>query len=69
MGCVAIGLTNSAFRLIGPLYAKEAGLGVTGIALFVSAGIVGGAVVSYRQIMEILASESSSGSGAGNGSD
>jgi ATP synthase protein I len=32
-------------------------------------GIVGGAVVSYRQIMEILASEPSSGSGAGNGSD
>lgn len=45
LGSVSIGLTNSAFRLIGPLYAKEAGLGVTGIALFVSAGIVGGAVL------------------------
>ena len=32
-------------------------------------GIVGGAVVSYRQIMEILTSESSSGSGDGHGSD
>lgn len=47
MGCVTIGLTNSAFRLIGPLYAREIGLGVTGIALFVSAGIIGGATLQY----------------------
>ena len=47
MGCVTIGLTNSAFRLIGPLYAREIGLGVTGIALFVSAGIIGGAALQY----------------------
>lgn len=47
MGCLAIGLTNSAFRMIGPLYAKEIGLDVTGIALFVSAGIVGGAVMNF----------------------
>jgi MFS family permease len=47
IGCITIGLTNSAFRLIGPLYAREIGLGVTGIALFVSAGIVGGAVLQY----------------------
>ncbi|HSM42336.1 MAG TPA: MFS transporter [Afifellaceae bacterium] len=47
IGCVTIGLTNSAFRLIGPLYAREIGLGVTGIALFVSAGIVGGAILQY----------------------
>ncbi len=47
IGCVTIGLTNSAFRLIGPLYAREIGLGVTGIALFVSAGIVGGATLQY----------------------
>jgi MFS family permease len=47
IGCVTIGLTNSAFRLIGPLYAREIGLGVTGIALFVSAGIVGGAVLQF----------------------
>jgi hypothetical protein len=32
-------------------------------------GIVGGAVVSYRQIMEILATESSPGSGDGHGND
>ena len=47
LGCITIGLTNSAFRLIGPLYAREIGLGVTGIALFVSAGIIGGAVLQY----------------------
>jgi len=47
MGCVTIGLTNSAFRLIGPLYAREIGLGVTGIALFVSAGIIGGATLQF----------------------
>ena len=47
LGCVTIGLTNSAFRLIGPLFAREIGLGVTGIALFVSAGIIGGAVLQY----------------------
>ncbi len=44
MGCVAIGLTNSAFRLIGPLFAKESGLNVSGIAFFITAGIVGAAV-------------------------
>ncbi len=47
LGCVTIGLTNSAFRLIGPLYAREIGLGVGGIALFVSAGIIGGAVLQF----------------------
>ena len=47
LGCVTIGLTNSAFRLIGPLYAREIGLGVTGIAMFVSAGIIGGATLQY----------------------
>ena len=32
-------------------------------------GIIGGGVVSYRQIMEILASDSSSDPGDGHGSD
>ena len=47
VGCLTIGLTNSAFRLIGPLYAGEMGLDVTGIAIFMSAGIVGGAVLQF----------------------
>lgn len=46
-GCLAIGLTNSAFRLIGPLYAEKMGLDVSGVALFISAGIVGGAALQF----------------------
>ncbi|MCG8559195.1 MAG: MFS transporter [Hyphomicrobiales bacterium] len=44
-GCLALGLTNSAFRLIGPLYGELMGLGIAGVALFVSASIVGGAAL------------------------
>lgn len=47
IGCVAVGLTNSAFRLVGPLYAEAIGLPITSIAAFMSAGIVGGAVLQY----------------------
>ncbi len=45
LGCITIGLTNSAFRLIGPLYGQEMGLDLSGVALFMSAGILGGAVL------------------------
>jgi MFS family permease len=47
LGCITIGLTNSAFRLIGPLYASEVGMTEAQVALFISAGIVGGAVLQY----------------------
>lgn len=47
IGCVAIGGTNSAFRLIGPIYAQDIGLSITSVATFMSAGIVGGAVLQY----------------------
>ena len=46
-GCVAIGLTNSAFRFVGPLYATEVGLDLADVATFISLGVVGGAVVQY----------------------
>ena len=46
-GCIAIGLTNSTFRFIGPLYAEEIGLNITNIATFISLGVVGGAVLQY----------------------
>lgn len=46
-GCLTLGLTNSAFRLIGPLYADAMGLDTAGVALFLSAGIVGGAVLQF----------------------
>ncbi len=47
VGCISIGLTNSSFRLVGPLYAQEIGLSLTSVASFMSAGIVGGAVLQY----------------------
>ncbi|MBB3064729.1 MFS transporter [Limibacillus halophilus] len=47
IGCVTIGLTNSAFRMVGPLYAQEMGLAVAQVATFMSLGIVGGAVTQY----------------------
>lgn len=47
IGCFAIGLTNSAFRLVGPLYGTQVGLDVSGVAIFMSAGIIGGAVLLY----------------------
>jgi len=45
IGVLSIGLTNSAFRIIGPLYAGEVGFDVLQIALFMSAGILGGAIM------------------------
>ncbi|MBB4302189.1 MFS family permease [Rhodobium orientis] len=45
--CVTIGLTNGAFRLVGPLYARDIGLDLSGIAFFMAAGIFGGSVLQY----------------------
>lgn len=47
VGAFAIGLTNSAFRLVGPVYATSVGLDVAGVALFISAGIFGGSILQY----------------------
>lgn len=47
VGCFAVGLTNSAVRLVGPLYATGMGLDITGVALFTSIGIIGGAIAQY----------------------
>ncbi|UWQ22122.1 MFS transporter [Jannaschia sp. W003] len=45
LGALSIGLTTSAFRLIGPLYGVELGFDTAQVALFMNAGIVGGAVL------------------------
>lgn len=45
VGCFAVGLTNSAFRTVGPLYANDIGLGISGMAFFMSCGIAGGAIL------------------------
>lgn len=47
IGCVAIGMTNAPFRLIGPLYAESIGLPLASVATFMSAGILGGALLQY----------------------
>jgi MFS family permease len=47
IGCLAIGLTTSSFRLVGPLYAQYIGLSVNDVAMFISAGVIGGAVLQY----------------------
>lgn len=47
ISCIAIGLTNATFRMIGPIYAQSIGLPLTAIATFMGAGILGGAVLQY----------------------
>lgn len=47
LSCLTIGLTNAAFRLVGPVYAEESGLSIADVATFMSAGILGGAVLQY----------------------
>ncbi|MDD9908739.1 MAG: MFS transporter [Ahrensia sp.] len=47
LGCIAIGMTNSAFRFVGPLYAQDVGLSLASVATFISLGVVGGAVLQY----------------------
>lgn len=47
IGCIAIGLTGATFRLVSPVYAQAIGMSVTSVATFMSAGILGGAVLQY----------------------
>lgn len=47
IGCVAVGLTNSAFRSLSPVYAEQIGMSVTDVVTFVSIGIIGGALMQY----------------------
>ena len=44
---LAIGLTNSAFRLIGPIYGVEIGLDTQSVIIFMTLGIIGGAILQY----------------------
>ena len=46
-GCITLGLTNGAFRTVGPVYAGAMGLTVDQVALFMSLGIAGGALLQY----------------------
>jgi len=47
IGCIVVGLTNSTFRSLGPIYAEGIGLTITAVVTFMSAGIIGGVVLQY----------------------
>jgi MFS family permease len=47
IGCIAVGMTNSAFRTLSPIYAQDIGMSVADVATFVSMSIIGGALVQY----------------------
>lgn len=47
IGCIAVGITNSAFRTLSPVYAEQIGMSVADVVTFVSVGIVGGAIIQY----------------------
>ncbi|HHZ11053.1 MAG TPA: MFS transporter, partial [Rhizobiales bacterium] len=47
IACIAVGVTNSAFRTLSPVYAENVGMSVTDVVTFVSVGIVGGAFIQY----------------------
>ena len=44
IGVLASGMTNAAFRMVGPVYAIEIGLSAKLIAIFLSIGVLGGAI-------------------------
>ncbi len=47
IGCIAVGVTNSAFRTLSPVYAEEIGMSVADVVTFVSVSIIGGAIIQY----------------------
>ncbi|MDT8343160.1 MAG: MFS transporter [Thermohalobaculum sp.] len=47
MGVIVAAMTGSSFRMIGPLYGFEKGLGQGQIAIFLSAAILGGVAAQY----------------------
>jgi MFS family permease len=47
IGCIFVGVTNSAFRTLSPVYAEQLGMSVTDVVTFMSVSIIGGAVIQY----------------------
>ena len=47
IACIAVGMTNSAFRTLSPVYAEAIGMTVSDVVIFVSVGIIGGAFIQY----------------------
>jgi MFS family permease len=46
-GCFFVGLSNGAFAGLAPVFATRQGLSITGVALFMSVAVVGGALAQY----------------------
>ncbi len=46
-GCMTVGLANGAFWTLAPVYAESLGFGRTGLALFMSVFIAGGALAQW----------------------
>lgn len=44
VGCFAVGLTNGGFWALAPVFAQAIGLTTTGVALFMSTTVIGGAI-------------------------
>lgn len=47
VGCFAVGVTNGSFWSLGPLFATDMGFDTTGIAVFMSATVLGGALLQW----------------------
>ncbi|WP_349358207.1 MFS transporter [Stappia sp.] len=47
VGVLTIGLTNGAFRTVGPVYAQAVGLDAEGLALLISLWVLAGALFQY----------------------
>jgi MFS family permease len=47
VGCFAVGVTNGSFWSLGPLFAADIGFDTTGIAVFMSATVLGGALLQW----------------------
>lgn len=47
VGLLTIGLTNGAFRMVGPIYVESTGLGFETVAIFISLWVFAGALFQY----------------------
>ncbi|WP_298819961.1 MFS transporter [uncultured Roseibium sp.] len=47
VGIFTIGLTNGAFRMVGPVYAESIGLGLETVAIFIALWVFAGALFQY----------------------
>lgn len=47
VGCFCVGLANSGFWTLGPLYARSAGFSLAEVAMFMTAAVLGGAVSQW----------------------